>query len=232
MKNVTSIILAIILLFSTQISIYAKDDLTNSQSKIDEFQNYTLTTEMVITDQDELDEYAKKFNYAPPEGHNLEKIEIYAYIDNSSKSLDLLVSDTVVANPVQPLGLFYTIKNVRVSPKEFYYVNDYDSDYFYGPCDVSESYTKTSSTKISVSTNIGNSNLKAAIGYDRNDTFSYTKTFSTSVAAGKVLNVRVHTNYKSTEFDIYNTVTGELVEKNAWTAKPIGLIFMQFTSSV
>ena len=148
--------------------------------------------------------------------YKLEKIEIFQYNTSELKYEDLI--STIHINnstPFEPMALLYEIRNVRHSPNQFYYVNKYDSDWFYGPCDISETYSKEAETK--------------------HDSFSQkyivSKTFSTKVAENKVLNVKVHVNYTSALFDIHNKYNGQLIESDAWVAKPIGLIFLQYTYS-
>lgn len=132
---------------------------------------------------------------------------------------------------IEPTAILYEIRNVRHSPNQFYYVNQYDSDWFYGPCEVSETYTKEVETKSKMDTTIGKSTVKLSVGYSHSEKYTVSKTFKTSVAAGKVLNIRVHANFASAQFDIYNKYNGNLVEKDAWIAKPVGLVFLQYTYS-
>lgn len=175
-----------------------------------------------ITSPSELEKIIANENINVPEGYQIEKIETFIYNDKV---------DTIESQ-IQPLGgLIYTIKNVRRSPNEFYYVNQYDSDWFDGPCSVSETYTRTSEVKVDIGTNIGNGTVSAAVGFSITDKYTKSKSFTTNVAANKKLNVQIHTNYKSTQFDIYNQWTGSLIEKDAWVAQPIGLVFRQFTYS-
>ena len=59
------------------------------------------------------------------------------------------------------MTLLYEIRNVRHSPNQFYYVNKYGSDRFYGPCDISETYSKDAETKHDISTTIGKETVNA-----------------------------------------------------------------------
>ena len=95
----------------------------------------------------------------------------------------------------------------------------------------SETYSRTSSVKRSISVGVTNNVVSAAVGYDITDTFTNTKTFSATVASGKKVNVKVHTNYQKKTFDIYNNLTGNCVQSGAYTMKPVGLIFKQYTYS-
>lgn len=177
-----------------------------------------------ITDKEELEEIIESQNLSVPTGYYLEKVDVIVY--NTEDTIN-----TIPSSSIQPRGLIYEIRNIRVSPKEFYYVNEYDSDWFDGPCSISETYSTECSVKYDYSVNIGDSTVEASLGYSKEYRTVCTKTFSTTVAAGKRLNVRIHPNYKSTEFDVYNKLTGNLTEKDCWIAKPIGLIFMQYTYS-
>lgn len=164
--------------------------------------------------------------------YKLEKIEIFQYNTSELKYEDL-ISTTHINNstPFEPMALLYEIRNVRHSPNQFYYVNKYDSDWFYGPCDISETYSKEAETKHDISTTIGKETVNASIGYSFSQKYIVSKTFSTKVAENKVLNVKVHVNYTSALFDIHNKYNGQLIESDAWVAKPIGLIFLQYTYS-
>lgn len=162
-------------------------------------------------------------------------------LENAQEKTINLSSDcqliTVITNQAELQNIIETQQlNVptgyHLEKVEFYYVNEYDSDWFYGPCSVSETYTRESTVKIDIDTTIGNGTVSAAVGYSITDTYVKSKTFTTTVAANKKLNVRIHTNYKSTQFDIYNQWSNNLVEKDAWTAKPIGLVFVQYTYSL
>lgn len=183
-----------------------------------------------ITDKETLDEIITNQNLNIPTGYHLEKVDVIVY--NADNSENTLSNSFAAEDTIQPMaGLIYEIKNIRVSPKEFYYVNEYDSDWFDGPCTISETYSKECKAKYNYSVGIQNSTVEASLGYSKSYKTVCTKTFSTTVASGKRLNVRIHTNYKSTEFDVYNKLTGNLAEKNCWIAKPIGLIFIQYTYS-
>lgn len=223
-KRFFSLTLSIVLgLFSCIMPIHA---LENVQEKtINLSSDCQLIT--VITNQAELQNIIETQQLNVPTGYHLEKVEIYRYTDADEEQIASTLESTI-----QPYALLYTIKNVRHSPNEFYYVNEYDSDWFYGPCSVSETYTRESTVKIDIDTTIGNGTVSAAVGYSITDTYVKSKTFTTTVAANKKLNVRIHTNYKSTQFDIYNQWSNNLVEKDAWTAKPIGLVFVQYTYSL
>lgn len=220
-KKITCIITVISILLLTVFSTNAQNLYPIGTKDNTELKLESITT---ITDKEELKEIIEEQNLSVPAGYYLEKVDVIVY--NTEDTIN-----TIPSSSIQPRGLIYEIRNIRVSPKEFYYVNEYDSDWFDGPCSISETYSTECSVKYDYSVNIGDSTVQASLGYSKNYKTVCTKTFSTTVAAGKKLNVRIHPNYKSTEFDVYNKLTGNLVEKNCWIAKPIGLIFLQYTYS-
>ena len=176
-----------------------------------------------ITDPDELQEIIENENLSIPEGYHLESIDTYIYTLEAEESLAFQTGE------IEPLGIIYNIENVRNRGDGFYYTNEYDSDWFYGPANVSETYTRTNSVKKSINVGVTNNVVSTAVGYDITDTFTNTKTFSTNVASGKKVNVKVHTNYQKKTFDIYNKITGDCAQSGAYTMKPVGLIFKQYT---
>lgn len=216
-KKCLSAIITIVLAFSFSTVAFAAEE--NEMEALNISSDCDLIS--TITSPSDLEAIIATENINIPEGYHIEKIETFIYNDEVEP----------VQSQIQPFALIYTIKNVRRSPNEFYYVNEYDSDWFDGPCSANETYTRTSKVKVDIGTDIGNSTVSAAVGFSISNKYSKSATFTTNVAANKKLNVRIHTNYKSTQFDIYNQWTGSLVEKDAWVAQPIGLVFRQFTYS-
>src|SRR5699024_4834388 len=100
-----------------------------------------------ITDPDELQEIIENENLSIPEGYHLESIDTYIYTLEAEESLAFQTGE------IEPLGIIYNIENVRNRGDGFYYTNEYDSDWFYGPANVSETYTRTNSVKKSI--NVG-----------------------------------------------------------------------------
>lgn len=223
MKKILSILLAAILFFTYSVYVFAAGENT-SDVNINIIDNTKLV--QTITDKNELQKIIERDHLTVAPNSQLEKVEIFVYKPANNESITNSNMD------IQPMaGLIYEIRNVVVSPKEFYYVNDYTSDWYDGPCVINHTYTEEKEVEYNINTTIGNSTVSAAIGYALNEKFTVSKSFSTTVASGKRLNVRVHVNYKSTEFDIYNKFTGKLVESKAWAAKPIGLVIFQYTYS-
>lgn len=184
-----------------------------------------------VTDEDELEKIIEKENIEVPEGYHLESVDTYIY-NNASE--DLIQEDWIsqqVDAQYSPRGIVYNIKNVKNKGDGFYFSSEYDSDWFYGPATVSEQYTRTNSVKMSVDAGVANSVISGAVGYSVTSTYSCTKTFTTTVASGKKVNVKIHTNYAKTTFDVYNKLTGNCVQSGAYTMKPVGLIFKQYTYS-
>lgn len=223
MKKILSILLAAILFFTYSVYVFAAGDNT-SDVNINIIDNTKLV--QTITDKNELQKIIERDHLTVAPNSQLEKVEIFVYEPENN---ELITNSNMNIQPMA--GLIYEIRNVVVSPKEFYYVNEYSSDWYDGPCTVKQTYTKSTRVKANVDTQIGDSTVKAAIGFELDQEFTVSKEFSTTVASGKRLNVRVHVNYKSTEFDIYNKFTGKLVESKAWAAKPIGLVIFQYTYS-
>lgn len=98
-----------------------------------------------------------------PGGYKLTDVTVDVYYNN-----ELAVESGLFSNanpsPAEPNGLVYKIKNVNHTNNEYMLVNDYESDYFYGPCTVSETYTQSRKANLSCKTSIGNSTLQGAIG--------------------------------------------------------------------
>lgn len=156
------------------------------------------------------------------EGYSLENIDVeIVYFEDSISSED---ADLYV----EPRGVIYEVRNVVHTDFEFMYTNDYESDYFYGPCTVSETYTKSTKATVNASTNIGKSTLEAGLGYSFTKEYTVSKTFSTSVASGKYVHLKIYVVYRQSTFDIYNKWTNEKVE-STWSGKPVGMAVVQST---
>lgn len=179
----------------------------------------------VVTDEDELAQIIEEDNLKIPEGYHLEKVETFVYTDEDNAYSDV----AELTEEVQPYGIIYNVTNIKNLGDRYTISSEYDSDWFYGPADVSESYSRTNTVEKSVSVGITNAALTSALGYSVTKSYTNTKTFSTSVASGKKLNVKVYTNYQKNTFDIYNKATGNCVQSGAYTLKPVGLIFKQYT---
>lgn len=215
-KRLLSLLMATVILCLTSITVFAENDSISNQDIITISETQLISS---VNDPEKLQEIIEKENLSVPEGYYLEKVETFVYSN-----------DDFEFNPEpEPQAILYEIKNVRHSPNQFIYVNQYDSDWFYGPSTISITYSRTNKVEKDIGVSIGNGTVSAAVGYKVSVEYTNSKTFNSSVAAGKKLNVKVHTNYTSTQFDIYNKWTGNLVEKDAWTAKPIGLVFKQYT---
>lgn len=227
-KKVLSVILSIVLGLSLCLSVFALEDTTQNGDAV--YVPVGAQSVSVVEDPEELQKIIDEHHLNVPEGYTLEKVETFVYTEDYH-------SDP----PLQPMprALLYEIRNVRRSPNEFYYVNEYDSDWYEGSSDlnaglttIKETYTRSSSVKIDIDTMIGKGTVSAGVGYSITDTYTKSKTFETKISPRKKVNVRIHTVYQSTQFDIYNQWTNHLVEKDAWTAQPIGLYFAQYTYSM
>lgn len=173
-----------------------------------------------VTNPEELEKIIEQDNIQVPEGYHLEKVETFVY-DGVEPQMEQPI--------IEPRAILYEIRNVRHSPNQFIYTNEYESDWFYGPCTATETYSQTQEARVDIDTSIGDSTVEAAIGFSISQSYTHTRNYTVTVPAGKAVNVRIHMNYTSTMFDIYNKWTGNLKEKDAWAAKPIGLVFKQYT---
>lgn len=179
-----------------------------------------------ISDPSLLQEQIKKENISVPDGYRLERIDCYTYhMPDAVQPAD---------SQMQPSasGLLYTTKNVFHGTMDFYYP-DYpeSSDYYDGPATVSETFSYAKEVIVSTSVSIGDSTLNTTVGYNVNQLYTVTKTYSTTVPANKRINLKVYTVYNRTTFDIYNKITGNLVQQGAYTDKPVGLTIFQYTYS-
>lgn len=207
-KKVVSLLLVFVFVFSTCINAQATEIHTENQ---------ILST----TDITNLQEIAEQ---ETPEGYILEDVDMeIVYFDSSAMSDDAEL-------PIEPRGIIYELRNVVHTDFEFMYTNDYESDYFYGPCTVSETYTKSTKATVNASTDIGKSTLSAGLGFSFTKEFTVSKTYSTSVAADKYLHLKIYVVYRQSTFDIYNKWTGEKVE-SSWAGKPVGICVLQYTYS-
>lgn len=221
MKRIISVILAMLILILSCGTVFAQSyDIIPTESEPQLF----LESETVITDKDALAEIEISHNIDVEGEGRLAKVEQFVYSIPSSKNY--FESE----NSIQTRSILYEIKNIRVSSKKFYYPNEYlADDWYYGSCTVSQTYTKTAKAKYNFDVNIGSSTLKSAIGYDKDYSVTLSQHYSTTVAKNEKINVKVYANYQSTEFDVYNKHTNNLVEKDCWIAKPVGLLVLKYT---
>lgn len=221
MKRIISVILAMLIFILSCVTVFAQSyDIIPTEAE----PQLILTSETVITDKDALAEIEISHNIDVEGEGRLSKVEQFVYSIPSSKNY------FESKNSVQQRSILYEIKNVRESSKKFYYPNEYLADgWCYGPCTISQTYTKTAKAKYNFDVNIGSSTLKSAVGYDTDYSVTLSQYFSTTVADGQKINVKVYANYQSTEFDVYNKYTGNLVEKDCWIAKPVDLLVLRYT---
>lgn len=210
--------LSVILCFSFTIFTYATDE----ESVILKEQNH-----VVITNLDELEEITNEEGIEIPDGYTLEKVEYCTYLD-----IETTESNTQVDSNIEPrAGLIYSISNVKIVTPDFCYVNEYEHDIYEGPAEISTTFSFSKAVKRSIGVNVGSSTVKAAVGYDITDTYNVSKTFKTTVAKGKILEIKAYPVYRRTTFDIYNRWTDKLVETGAHTNKVVGVYIAQYTYS-
>lgn len=219
MKKIISVILTVILCMTGFLCSVSAD----TEKTI--FETLPKSYSVTITDPDDIEQYITENDLTIPQGATLEKIQQTIYIDES-----LLPSlyDSSSSAP-SPKGLVYEIKNVYCSGQEFYYTSEFESDWYQGPATISTTYSQTKTVKKLIGVNIGNSTVSSAVGYDITQSYTVTKSFSTSVASGKTLNVKSYPLYLRTLFDIYNKWSGNLVANDAYTDKAVGLYIVQYT---
>lgn len=210
-KKICSLILAISCIFSVFPSAHAKQE-NNTVLTVDDNLIAFLT-----------EEAAKDV----PSGYTLESVDIDIHYNNINP---IYQENDVLDN--EPRGLLYKIENVRHTTEEFMLTDGYESDYFYGPCTINETYTKSSKACLNCSVTIGKSTLKGALGFSFTQEYSNSKSFNTTVAAGKYLHLRTYVVYRRSDFDVRNIWTGEIEQQNAWAGKPVGLAFFQATYTI
>lgn len=221
-KKFVSVFSALIFFIYSAVLTYAATDINASAVDMyaEESQN------ICITDQDTLEKIVQMKNLQIPEGYRPECYKQSFYVGNEYVSTDNHISFVP-----KPRALVYRIENIVVRTPDFYYVHDYEHDIYQGPAAISTTFTQSKAVKKSIGVSIGNSTVKAAVGYDLTDTYTVSKEFSATVPAGKYLDIRVYPLYRRTAFDIYNQWTGELVQRDAHTDQPIGLYIEQYTYS-
>ncbi len=222
MKKILCAIVAILIFFNFYLSAYGTS-INIPENEIETDGKIMLLD--TVTDKNLLKKIIKTDRLYVPDGLNLEKKEIFVLKLENSETTNSAI------NFKRWSGLIYEIKNISVSPKEFYYIDEYDSDWYDGACSIKGEYNKKLSVKAKVKTVIGKGTVKNAIGFSLTQNVSVLNNFHIAVEEGKKVNVRTYANYKSVEFDIYNKFTGRLVEAKAWAAKPIGLVIIRYTYS-
>lgn len=223
MKKILCAIAAILLFFNFSMSAYGTS-INIPENEIETDGKIMLLD--TVTDKNMLEKIIKTDRLSVPNGLNLEKKEIFILKLESNET-----TNNSGKNFKRGSGLIYEIKNISVSPKEFYYIDEYDSDWYDGACSIKGEYNKKLSVKAKVKTVIGKGTVKNAIGFSLTQNVPVLNNFHIAVEEGKKVNVRTYANYKSVEFDIYNKFTGRLVEAKAWAAKPIGLVIIRYTYS-
>ncbi len=217
-----SVFLALTFCIYSGVLTYAVADTNSSDADI-----YTEEPlNVYITDKDALEKIAQMKNLQIPDGYHLECYEQSFYVRNEYVSAEHLSS-------IEPKSraLLYRIENVVIRTPNFYFAHEYEHDIYQGPATISTTFTLNKSVKKSIGVSIGNGTVKDAVGYDVTDIYTVSKEFSATVPAGKYLEVKAYPLYRRTTFDIYNQWTGELVQREARTNRPVGLYIEQYTYS-
>lgn len=179
-----------------------------------------------ITDPLLLQAQIEKENISVPVGYRLERINCYTYhMPDAVQSVDPQMQPSAS-------GLLYATKNVFHGTRDFFYP-DYPeaSNYYEGPATVSETFSYSKSVIVSTSVPLGARTVKSTVGYDAEQFYQVEKLHHTIVPANKKIQNKVYIVYNQTTFDIYNKLTGKLVQQGAYTNKPIGLLIFEYTYS-
>lgn len=203
-----------------QANIYAKSILAvkeNSKSLEKEY-NYRTGNTTKITDPQKLQQIIVEDNLDVPKGYTLSEVTISVLNDTSN------TSNTNRNNSIQGDNPNFTIVPIK-DVHDVYFTNEYDSDWFEGPCSVSEEYSRKSYITKSVTISVADERISSEYGITVGKEVTKSATFQTTVAANEQLNVRIHTNYLQHYFKIMN---GTLQVGTGSAYEPVGLIFKQY----
>lgn len=220
MKKKSIIIVSLIIVALTTITLY----LNFYKLKPEVSSSTVVEYKTVITDPEELAEFAEKNKQPAPAGYKLEKINILHYTDDREDNFNSTFS---------PPSLLYEIKNVKRHYSEYRYTYPDYSDVadVTSACKFGGTYISNDAVKMHYKTKIGNVTVSRAVKYDITEKRGIEKKYSTPDFAKDDMKVhlKTYTTYTYTQFDIYNKYTGELKEENAAVSVPNGLLFIQYT---
>lgn len=217
-KKIIALVLIVVFIFMTGVCPFAVDDKSS--------ENNMYSFHRIIDNPNELKKIEKDEQTALLlDGYHLENVIIDQYIcEPIFQSIPSKVENNT---SIEPYALLYKIKNVKTE-SPFIFPDIYELNVYQGPAKISETYTRSEKVGLSTGVRIGKSTVSAAVNYDVSKEYTVSKTFSVTVASGKILHVKVHIIYRRTSFDIYNKYTNNLVRKYAYADKPIGLQFTQY----
>lgn len=163
-----------------------------------------------VTDLRELAMIAERDNIDAPPGYRLEKVETYTLPCGGLPDLQV----------AWPYALLYEVGESSGSSFGFYDKRQYDSDWYEGPCEVSVNFTGPVQAWVDAETRAARAVMAPYEG---------TVEFSTSVPAGKFVNIRIYNMYGTAQFQVHNRLTQNIVEQDAWMAIPSGRVVVQYT---
>lgn len=163
-----------------------------------------------VTDMRELAMIAERDNIDAPPGYRLEKVETYTLPSGGLPDLQV----------AWPYALLYEVGESSGSSFGFYDKRQYDSDWYEGPCEVSVNFTGPVQAWVDAETRVARAVMAPYDG---------TVEFSTSVPAGKFVNIRIYNMYGTAQFKVRNRLTRNTVEQDAWMAILSGRVVVQYT---
>lgn len=131
-------------------------------------------------------------------------------------------------------GMVKVIDDIEELGDGYYFTNKYKSSWYYGPCSVTETYTRSDSAAYDCSCTIGSKTLGSALGCSFDKTYTNSQSYTVACPSNKnKVNLKVFTNYQKKSFTVYwaRGKNGRRGKKagtgKSW--KPCGLIFQQTT---
>ncbi len=204
-NKVMSMMLALVMIFNVSAPAFAES--------IDDRRIDSKDKTSIITNKDELQRIINEDDIEIPEGYKLldvvDSIEEIS-VDFSKDSLELMQNSASTSNfdEVSQTRWFWFWDDWKVKNRQYlgeYYFpgNPLRSDYFEGPCDISETYTEQVKAEVHTGVNVGNDVLGAELGVSLAQEESVSTHFKTSVPSGIELNVIIYGMYKKYSYDIY-----------------------------
>jgi hypothetical protein len=194
----------------------------NISSIKDEY-GFESASSKVITDSDELQQIVVDDNLDVPKGYTLVKVEVTVVNSNSNTINN---TNSLKNNVLDSTGI--SITSIKDIP-DVYFVNDYVSNWYYGPCTISEEFSQERSVSKEASVGISNDIVEAKYGVTIGKKITNTSTFNAAVSAGNKLNVQIFTNYHQYYFSIKS---GSQQIGTGSIYVPMGLIIKQYTYKV
>lgn len=177
-----------------------------------------------ITNPHELENYTD-FIKNTPQGYKLEEVIEFNYTPNQNGTSYSIPKFDMPSSWTVRLFDKWEAKNIKKDSYEIYLPgNPIISDWFDGPCNLTETYSGTGSVHVTSSTGINASIASASIGLDLGYSQTFTKTYNVKCNAKQKINIKVFINYTQWRYDAYKN--GKKVGEE-FIHKPIGLKFTQ-----